>query len=230
MARTSGREARVDAVMALIEAGGSVRLRDAAARLGVTEMTLRRDAAVADAPLRCLGGWLVPAAVVSDYDLSAEGLRHVEAKRAAARAAVPMIPAAGRVFLDCGTTTTHLAQLLPAGVTVITHSLPVAQIVAGRDDLRLELLGGIYHPATASAHAEPPLPGGAAFDLAVMSAGGIDADGAVTCSHPHEYPIKRAAMAAARRRVILADHSKLGHRRPVVFADRTEFDAVITEP
>lgn len=149
MARTSGRAERIDAVMALIEAGGSLRLRDAAARLGVAEMTLRRDAGVPGAPLRCLGGWLVPAAMVPDYDLTAETVRHVGAKRAAARAALALIPAGGRVFVDCGTTTTHLARLLPAGVTVITHSLPVAQIVAARGDMGLEMLGGVYYPATA---------------------------------------------------------------------------------
>lgn len=220
--------------MGLMVATGSIRLRDAATRLGVTEMTLRRDVAGPDAPLRARGGWLVPAALAPDYDLPAEMDRHVEAKRAAARAALPLIQPDTRIFVDCGTTTVHLAPLLAGPLTVVTHALPVAQIVAqavaGGGNLVLQLLGGAYHPVTAAFIAEPPLPRGLRFDLAVISAGGIDADGALSCSHAAEVPVKRAVMAASARRVILADRSKLELRRPFVFGRRDEFDAVVLDP
>lgn len=231
MARPSARKSRTEALLALTDGGGRVRLRDAARRLGVTEMTLRRDAAQPDAPLRCLGGWLVAAGGSGDYDLTAEMLRHVEAKNRAARHVAAGIPTGARVFVDCGTTTPHLARLLPEGVIVVTHSLAVAQAVAARGGLGLELLGGAYHPESGSLHTDPPLPEGMAFDIAVLSAGGIGEgpDGALSCSHRHERAIKRAALARAGRRVVLADDSKLGQRRPVAFARRAEVDAVVTE-
>ncbi|MRX51911.1 DeoR family transcriptional regulator [Paracoccus sp. S-4012] len=234
MARPSGRQERLEAVMGLIAASGSVRLRDAATRLGVTEMTLRRDVAGPHAPLRALGGWLVRASLAPDYDLPAEMDRHVEAKRAAARAALPLIRPGTRIFVDCGTTTVHLAPLLAGPLTVVTHALPVAQIVAQAagqgGDLALDLLGGAYHPATAAFFARPALPDGSRFDLAVISAGGIDSDGALSCSHGAEVALKQAVIAASRQRIVLADRSKLDLRRPYVFASRAVFDAVVLDP
>ncbi|WP_169712204.1 DeoR/GlpR transcriptional regulator [Paracoccus contaminans] len=132
MARPDDRQARTDALLTMTGLGGSIRLRDAAARLGVAEMTLRRDAARPGSPLRCLGGWLVPSGVAPEYDLRAETRRNAEAKRAAARHALDLIAPGERIFLDCGTTTPHLAQMLPDGVRVVTHSLPVARLLAAR--------------------------------------------------------------------------------------------------
>lgn len=230
MARKSGRQQRSDAVAALIGAHGSLRLRDAARHIGVTEMTLRRDAATPDAPFRSLGGWLVPAVLAPDYDLPAEMDRHAEAKRAAARTALPLLREGMRVFLDCGSTTIHLAQLLPGGLGlhVVTHSLTVAHIIAPRADLDLTLLGGSYHPETASFHDEdirPPQ----GLDLAFISAGGIAEDGVLSCSHPHEVAVKRAVLAGAARSYVLTDRSKLGQRRPVPFATTAEIAGVVTE-
>lgn len=63
----------------------------------------------------------------------------------------------------------------------------------------------------------------------MLSAGGIGADGTVSCSHPHERALKQAVLAAAARRIVLVDRSKLGQVRPVAFARREEFDAVVTD-
>lgn len=47
-----------------------------------------------------------------------------------------------RVFVDCGSTTTHLASLLTAdaGIAVITHSLPVAELLVRRGGVTLALI------------------------------------------------------------------------------------------
>lgn len=227
MARPDDRQARTDALLTMTGLGGSIRLRDAAARLGVAEMTLRRDAARPGSPLRCLGGWLVPSGVAPEYDLRAETRRNIEAKRKAARHALDLIAPGKRIFLDCGTTTPHLAQMLPDGVRVVTHSLPVARLLAARDGVALELLGGPYHSESASFHAVPP-PGMGRLDLAVLSAGGLGG-GRLSCSYAHEPPVKRAAIAAGTRRVVLADSAKLAQRRTVDFAAASEVELLVTE-
>lgn len=230
MARRSGTQERSDAVAALMESHGSLRLRDAAQALNVTEMTLRRDATRPEAPFRVRGGWLVPAVLAPDYDLDREKDRRVEAKRAAARAALALVRPGARVFLDCGTTTTHLAQLLPGGqgISVVTHALHVAQIVAGRGDLPLTVLGGPYHAPNAAFHGDPAqMPAG--LTLAILSAGGIAADGALSCAHIHEIAVKRAAMAAADAAWVLADSAKLGQTRPAIFGTLAEVTGHVTE-
>ncbi|WP_052041892.1 DeoR family transcriptional regulator [Paracoccus sphaerophysae] len=134
MGRSSARNRRSDAIAALIATAGSVRLRDLAQELGVSEMTLRRDAQFPDAGFACLGGYVVSASAggAGAYDFDHALRRQVNAKRAAARQVLALLRRV-RVFVDCGSTTTHLASLLTAdaGIAVITHSLPVAELLTG---------------------------------------------------------------------------------------------------
>lgn len=231
MARRSGRQERAEEIAALLAHHGSLRLRDAARLLNVTEMTLRRDGAAPDAPFRCLGGHVVLPSVVGGYDLSRERDSHVAAKRAAARAAVALVLPDERIFLDCGTTTTHLAGILPTdcGLTVITHSLPVAEVLASRKGIGLEVIGGRHYPETASLHGDPPLPPHLILTTAFLSAGGVAQCGTVSCSHMHEVALKQAVLAITQRAFILIDRSKLGQRKPADFARMEAVEAIITE-
>lgn len=52
--------------------------------------------------------------------------------------------------LDAGTTVAALADLLPGGPTVVTHSVPVIQTCTERGDVELIALAGAYHGATCS--------------------------------------------------------------------------------
>ncbi|WP_276207459.1 hypothetical protein [Paracoccus contaminans] len=88
-------------------------------------------------------------------------------------------------------------------------------------------MGGTYHSQSASFHAQPP-PGLGRIDLAVLSAGGL-AGGRLSCSYAHEPPVKRAAIAAGARRVVLADSAKLAQRRTVDFAAASEIELLVTE-
>lgn len=144
MGRSSARNRRSDAIAALIATAGSVRLRDLAQELGVSEMTLRRDAQFPDAGFACLGGYVVSASAggAGAYDFDHALRRQVDAKRAAARQVLALLRPGMRVFVDCGSTTTHLASLLTAdaGIAVITHSLPVAELLVRRGGVTLALI------------------------------------------------------------------------------------------
>lgn len=221
---------RTGAVARLLASHGRLPIGEVAARLGVAETALRADARQPDAGIRHLGKWLIPARLAADDGPARED--HLTARREAARAALPLINAGMRLFLDAGTTTPCLAEALPAlpGLQVLTHSLAVAQILAARPEIGLTILSGEYHATTNAFYpARPDDRDFAAIDLAFLSAGGIADDGLITCSHMHEVAIKRAAITAAQRRYILADRSKLGRRRPIPFAMTDEMDGIISE-
>ncbi|AYM20223.1 hypothetical protein At15955_52380 (plasmid) [Agrobacterium tumefaciens] len=70
MSRISAHNARLDALAGLVQETGVLRLRDAASRLGVSEITIRRDIAADGQRLSCLGGYIIPVqdgAISSDY-------------------------------------------------------------------------------------------------------------------------------------------------------------------
>lgn len=230
MGRPSARARRSDVIAALVAASGSVRLRDLARELGVSEMTLRRDAQYADAGFACLGGHVVPvgAGAGDDYDMDRALRREVDAKRTASRNLLTLLEPGMSIFVDCGSTTAHLGSLLTAdsGIFVVTHSLPLADQLVRRG-VAVELLGGKVRPETRAAHSDTPhLPPG--LDLAVLTASGIAAESA-RCAFVHEAAIKCAAMAAAPRAVLLADTTKRQRGGGFVFAALAEFEALVSE-
>ncbi len=60
VSRISRKDERIAELAALVEEAGVLRLRDAATRLGVSEMTIRRDIGTDSGPLNCLGGYIIP--------------------------------------------------------------------------------------------------------------------------------------------------------------------------
>ncbi len=236
MTRTSRSDERIAELTAMIEKNGVMRLRDAALRLGVSEITIRRDIGGGATRLDCLGGYIVSAqdaAAGSDYVLDFEKDSHAQAKAQACTAAAALIEPHDTVFIDCGTTTPHLARQIPANqdITVVCYSLNVAEILAQREGVRLIVLGGLYHPGAASFSGEEGMDVLKRVNInkAFLSAGGIDESHGVTCSHFHEVPIKQMAIHRAVHKYLVVDKSKFGKVRAARFAKITDFDSIISD-
>ena len=90
-----------------------MRLRDAAALLGVSEMTVRRDISANPERFTYLGGYIVSAANVPNaagYSLEQEQDHFAQAKAQASAHAAQLIADNETIFIDCGTTLTTLAR------------------------------------------------------------------------------------------------------------------------
>src|SRR5690606_34645804 len=74
-------------------------------------------------------------------------------KERIAKAALDELPDGGAIILDAGTTTVRLAEMLPHDreLTVVTHGLPVATVLATRSNITLHLLGGLVRGRTLAA-------------------------------------------------------------------------------
>ncbi|MDN3520121.1 DeoR/GlpR family DNA-binding transcription regulator [Halomonas ramblicola] len=216
--------------------GGSLRLADAAALCGVSEMTIRRDLAAGDGELTLMGGHLVRAGdprYAPVYDLDDQRDRQAAAKRRLCRRAVERVEEGDTLFIDCGTTLMPLVAELAnfRELTVVTYALNVANAVARLPHLRLVLLGGVYHASSQSF-------GDEAVDAAIarlginrafLSAAGLHPRHGLSCFHFHEVAPKRAAIATAGERILVADATKLGVIRPARFAELEEVDLLVTD-
>ncbi|MEP9399724.1 DeoR/GlpR family DNA-binding transcription regulator [Mesorhizobium sp. KR2-14] len=236
MSRTGRRSERLDALGAVLEKEGVLRLRDAAGQLGVSEMTIRRDITEARDRFTCLGGYIVGALdgpVGGDYSLARESDSHAAAKAAACAEAVKLIEEDDTIFIDCGTTTPHLAARIPEDMrlTAICYSMNVAEILCHRRNTRLIMLGGLYHPEAASFSSEEGLETLKRINLnkAFISAGGVHETRGITCSHFHEVPIKQMAIERALEAHLVVDASKFGKVRPAHFAEVSAFTSVISD-
>lgn len=227
MARPSLKQQRIENLKKFCANGAIIRISDAAQRLGITEITVRRDLRDKDIGLICLGGYVMPAVPGSDgYSLAVAAERERPAKIRAAEAAAKTVRPGDTIFIDCGTTTPHLAARLPHGmpVTVITNALNCAEILSRNPACNLILLGGNYYPVTGSFVSEAALEhlGQIRISKGFFSAAGVQAD-AVSCHHFHEVAIKRVALEQTDTAYLLADESKWGHRAPATFARPENF-------
>jgi DeoR family deoxyribose operon repressor len=213
-----------------------MRLRDAAALLGVSEMTVRRDIAASPEQFTYLGGYIVSATDVPNsagYSLEQEKDHFAQAKAEASAMAAKLIGNNETLFIDCGTTLTTLARLIPneLHVTVVCYSLNVAEILRRKPNVRMILLGGVYVPSSDSFSGEDSIEvlRRMGINKAFISAGGVDDARGVTCWNFHEVALKQAAMACAVESHLVVDSSKFGVVKAVRFSKVQEFTSIITE-
>src|SRR5580704_16398079 len=213
-----------------------MRLHDAATLLGVSEMTVRRDIASTPGQFTYLGGYIVNAADVPNsagYTIEQEKDHFAQAKAEASAVASRLLVNDETIFIDCGTTLTTLARMIPAEMhlTVVCYSLNVAEILRRKPNVRMILLGGVYAASSDSFSSDESIETlrRMGINKAFMSAGGVDEKRGVTCWNFHEVAIKQAAMVSAVERHLVVDASKLGKVKAVRFSQLSEFDSLITE-
>jgi len=226
---------RIERLSARLRDAGVLHLSEAAAHLGVSEMTVRRDLASAPHFFSYLGGYilLVGSDPNSSYKLDKEADSHADAKELACRKAAELVEADDTIFIDCGTTTPRMTEYLPTSgtLTVITYAMNVAERVMKRSNTNLILLGGLFHASSQTFSGDEALRTieRVGVSKAFMSAGGLHSLRGATCSNFHEVPIKQAVMSHAGMSCLVIDSSKLEKIKPAFFAATNQFDRIITE-
>lgn len=215
---------------------GRVEVAGLARDLAVTPETVRRDLTALErrGVLRRVHGGAIPVERLGIEPGVADREGHAAGeKERIARAALNELPDGGSVILDAGTTTVRLAELLPTDreLTVVTHSIPVASILVSRPNLTLHLLGGIVRGRTlAAVGAWTKTQVSEIYaDVAFMGTNSISVERGLTTPDLAEAAVKRALMSAARRVVVLADHTKFGRDDFALVAPLSDVDTVITD-
>lgn len=225
---------RRDALRRLVQHQGYVSSRQVARELQVSDMTIRRDLdqlAQQGFVLRVVGGARRPTG--SSFEVRAadasSAKEQIGATCGALFAGGLLVPGMV-VALDAGTTVEQVARWLPAGVTVVTHSVPVMAVCAARDDLDLIGLGGSYHAPTRSFGGPETRAqlAGLHVDLAVVSASALQPRG-LLCHDATEADTKRSMLEAAAGSLLVADAGKLGARAPIRIAPWGQVQRVVCD-
>jgi DeoR family fructose operon transcriptional repressor len=229
-------EQRQQRIVELARSAGRVDVAALAAEFGVTAETVRRDLTALERHglLRRVHGGAIPVERLGfEPGLAARDAVMTEAKERIAKAALAELPAGGSVLLDAGTTTARLAELLPGDrdLTVVTNALPIALTLSVRPGLTLLLIGGRVRGRTLAAVDEWALRSlrDVYVDVAFVGTNGLSPERGLTTPDPAEAAVKRAMIAAARRVVVLADHTKVGERNFARFGDLEDVDVLVTD-
>ena len=228
---------RQELILDEVRATGGVRVSELVERLGVSDMTVRRDIdalAVRGLVTRVHGGATGAGSSVDEPGFAAKAVLHTAAKQAIATAAAQLIEPGASVALSAGTTTHAVASALLGipRLTVVTNSLRVAEVLyeAGRDDHTVVLIGGERTPSDA-------LVGPVAVaalrrlhvDWLLMGVHGMDAEAGFTTPNLAEAETNRALVASARQVAVVADNSKWGVVGLSTIATLSEVDVVVTD-
>ncbi|MBD9732160.1 DeoR/GlpR transcriptional regulator [Streptomyces sp. H28] len=227
---------RQQAIMRLARESGRVDVVSLAEEFQVTAETIRRDLKTLDRAglVRRVHGGAIPVGRLDfEPDLAERETTAADEKDRIAKAALAEVPVDGTVIVDAGSTVARLAGSLPVelSLTVVTHSLPVAARLADHPGLQLHLVGGrVRHRTRAAVDAWALRAyGEIRADVLFVAANGFSTEHGLTTPDLAEAAVKRAAMAAARRVVLLADSSKHGQEHFARFGDLNDVDLLITD-
>ncbi|PRX91834.1 DeoR/GlpR family DNA-binding transcription regulator [Allonocardiopsis opalescens] len=204
-------------IVELVRATGAVSVRELAAQVQASEVTVRRDVRALEAEGlldRRRGGAALPGRLAHEPSYSQKTRQAAEEKAAIAQAAAAMVAEDDAVVLGAGTTTEALARRLVAvrGLTVVTNSLLVAQVLAAAPAAEVVLTGGTLRGsilALVGSAAEQSL-AGLRVRLAFVSGNGLTAERGLSTPNPLVASVDRALASAAQEVVVLADHTKVG--------------------
>jgi DeoR/GlpR family transcriptional regulator of sugar metabolism len=216
---------------------GAVRVAELAQILHVSEMTIRRDLdtlAREGALEKVHGGATRRAASTEEPGFEAKSLRQQREKEAISAAAAELVVPGSAVGLSAGTTTWTLAHHLRdvSDLTVVTNSMRIADVLhAGRaSGQSVVLTGGVRTPSDALVGpiAVSAL-GQLHLDVIFLGVHGIDEVAGFTTPNLLEADTDRALVAAGRRLVVLADHTKWATVGLSTIAALEDADVVITD-
>ncbi|PZF85456.1 DeoR/GlpR family DNA-binding transcription regulator [Jiangella anatolica] len=221
-----------------VQRRGAATVSELAARFGVSDMTIRRDldTLVARGTLDKVHGGATSkrSASTEEPGFRAKQLRQRAEKEAIAQAAADLVRPGSAVGLSAGTTTWTLARRLRAipRLTVVTNSIRIADELYDDDrtDLDVVLTGGVRTPSDALVG---PVAVGSLrhlhLDVVFLGVHGVDAEAGFTTPNLLEADTDRALVAAGRRLVVVADHTKWGTVGISTIARLDDADMLVTD-
>lgn len=228
-------------LMDILKVRGFVSIKELAAMLEVSEMTIRRDIKVLEASniTENVDGTLVfnPAHLGlhtgSQYILPVEAGRHNEQKAKIGHYAAGMVSLGETIVIDTGTTTEHVVPFLPIDkkLTVLCYNVNILMELRRNPGVNMLFAGGHYHQNTqmfASAQGVEFIKGIRAQKVFV-SAAGVHQKLGVTCANAYEVPTKHAILSTAVQKILVADSTKFGCVRSEYFCELDDLDDVVTD-
>ncbi len=227
---------RITRIREILGAGDPVSIKDLAATLNVSEMTVRRDLGELERTgfvQRMHGAAIATDRLYFEFNFQQRRQTRRNQKRAIAKAAARLVQPGHRMFVDAGTTTLEFILAIKdiPNILVVTTSLAVAAVLQYCESCETILLGGTLQPG------RPDLGGGFtedmldmfSADLAFQGADGIDLDGWIYNENVASARVGRKMREKAKQAYILTDSTKIGKTALMRFGNLKDGAGLITD-
>ena len=227
---------RIKLIQQALQDQKAIHLREMAALLDVSEMTLRRDLGRHPDKFHLLGGHITLAfdpTETAEYKLTEQGTRHVEEKRRIGKLAAAFIQPGDTVFFDCGTTVPFVVDFIPDDLefTAVCNSLNVLLKLQQKPNCSIVLCGGTFHRKNQvfEHRDESSILDNVRLTWAFVSAAGVSQTLGVTCFNFNEVEVKQKVLRQAQHCMLLADHTKFDAVKTAHFATLEHFHVVVSD-
>lgn len=186
--------------------------------LNATPVTIRNDLSALEKDgylMRVQGGAVLnPHSDNVSIVVPSPNILHEKEKQSIAAVAVKLIEDGCTLFINSGSTVECIAQELKKkkNLSIVTNSLPIAQMLSGIPTFRVIMLGGEVNAQYSFSYggdAQEQLSRYQA-DWVILSVDGVSVRGGITTCHAEEAIINRMMIRGAERTMIAADHTKIG--------------------
>ncbi len=233
VAQSAVNGSRREDILQVLRERTSAGLAELSKRLGVSEMTIRRDVkrlAEAGEVILIPGGARLVNSPAFEKSFTERLRKMGEAKNRIGRAAAALVKEGEAVVLDSGTTTLCVARHLRThrNIMVLTPSLAAVEELGRCKGIRLELTGGVYR---SSSH---DLVGGTVAEALARVHANKVFFGAAAISFMkgvmvYDSDEPRTFIQSAAERILVIDSSKIGREALYVFCPLTDCDLVLTD-
>jgi DeoR family transcriptional regulator of aga operon/DeoR family fructose operon transcriptional repressor len=226
---------RQQTILELLNQRGRVTVAELSDMFGVSEVTIRVDLqTLADQNLivRTHGG-AVHTPRVPELSLNLRRRQQILEKESIAQAAATLVASGDAVFLDASSTALALARNLcnHRELTILTHSLAVAQALLDAAGVTVVVIGGILQRDTVSLMGLDGLGLLKKYNIksGFFGAHGLSFPEGLTDVSAGEAEIKRQVVEACRQVIAIIDGTKWGRVGPASFARPQDLHTIITD-
>ncbi|MEG2086622.1 MAG: DeoR/GlpR family DNA-binding transcription regulator [Angelakisella sp.] len=227
------KEERLSRLTDIIKARHYVHVKELAALLGVSEMTIRRDIALLqqNSVMENVNGNIVCNPL--EYSLTAEAEKQNAQKDEIGRFAASLIEPDDIIILDTGSTTEKIARYIPDnfGISALCYNVNILMELRRKAGVELLFSGGRYHGNTQMFECAEGIEfiRGIRAQKVFVSAAGVHSTLGITCVNSYEVPTKRAILASSLQRILVADSQKFEVVRPAYFCQLADIDVIVTD-
>ena len=227
---------RQDEILASVRLHGACSIVDLAAQLQVSDETIRRNIK----PLveeglvdKVHGGIVLSQKQEPEPPFEKRMNERVAAKQTISARVAAMIGDGDSIMLDTGSTTAYVARALAGhrNLSVVTNCTEIARTLAREPSNRVHLCGGALRADDWATFGPSAIDFVRQFHVnyAILSIGGVTADGGFMDYHLEEAEFSRAVMAQAEKTIVVADYSKFGNPNFIRVCGFDAVDLVVSE-
>src|SRR6266496_1965185 len=203
-------------ILSLLTRQGRLSVTEIVRQFSISEATARRDLESLTSQgkaQRVHGGVIAVEQAPPELPILERENEQIDEKIRIGRAAAGLVADQETVFLGSGTTVLEVARHLRdhKGLTVITNSLPVVNILAGIQEITVISLGGMLRESELSfiGHITEQALAEIRVDQVIMGTRGASLEHGLTNDYLQETLTDRAIIKSGRQVIIVADHTKV---------------------